>query len=90
MIKCVGYAFKSGSFEDEKGKKLEYDNVMLYYVSDNNFDVFGLETGVVKVKRSDWPKLCVLPVEDLRDQQLQFDYAPVNGKVVLRRISLAD
>lgn len=88
MIKCVGYQYKQGIFEDDKGKSVPYDNILLYYVSDNNKDVYGLEAQCLKVKRSDFLAVCRDPVDSLLDRELILSYNPVGGKLVLSRIEV--
>lgn len=85
MIKCVGYNFSSGRFEKD-GKSFDYDNIVIYYVTDSNPSVFGLESGVLKVKRSEFPRMCTSDVSDLLDKEISLDYVPLNGRVVLSRI----
>ena len=41
MIECIGYQIKAGSFEDDKGRTVDYDNVMLYYITDDSDEIIG-------------------------------------------------
>lgn len=41
MYECVGITEKAGSFTDEKGRNVEYDNVLIYFVTDENPEVMG-------------------------------------------------
>ena len=41
MIECIGIQEKSGKFEADNGKTVEYDNVMIYYITDDNPEVCG-------------------------------------------------
>ena len=38
MMECVGIMRKNGSFENDKGKNVIYDNVLIFYITDDNPD----------------------------------------------------
>lgn len=88
MVKCVGYQYKQGIFEDDKGKSIPYDNILIYYVSNNNKDVYGLEAQCLKLKRSDFLAICDVSADSLIDRELILSYNPVGGKLVLTRIEV--
>ncbi len=53
MIECIGIQEKSGKFEADNGKTVEYDNVMIYYITDDNPEVcgyYGKEQKVSKLR----------------------------------------
>ena len=85
MIKCVGYQFKTGVFEKD-GKNIAYDNVCLFYTSNINPDVNGLEAGMLKIKRDQFGKVCSVPVQDLVGKEIHVEYQPVGGKLVISKI----
>lgn len=87
MIKCVGYQFKTGTFNEEKtGRVVAYDNVCLFYTSNINPDVNGLEAGTLKIKRDQFSKVCSVPVQDLVGKEIHVEYQPVGGKLVISSI----
>lgn len=88
MVKCVGYQYKQGIFEDDKGKSVPYDNILIHYVSDNNEAVYGLEAQSLKLKRSDFLAICDVAADSLIDRELILSYNPVGGKLVLTRIEV--
>lgn len=86
MIKCVGYQYKAGVFEDEKGKSFSYDNVILHYLSNNNPEVTGTEANQLKIKRSQFGTVCVVPVAELVGKDIHVEYQPIGGKLQVTKI----
>ncbi len=86
MLKCVGYEFKVGAFEDDKGRSIAYDNVILHYMSNANPNVVGTECGQLKIKREQFAKVCALPAQDLIDKDLYVEYQPIGGKLTVTKI----
>lgn len=41
---------KKGSFKNEGGEEISYDNVVFYFISDENPDINGCTAGEVKIK----------------------------------------
>ncbi len=90
MIKCIGYIRKSGNFKDDSGKSIDYDNIILYLISDENDGVVGFESTQLKIKAASFEKLCpgLYSVNDLLDQTISLDYSLFSDKPVLRSISI--
>lgn len=88
MIKCVGFQNKVGTFEDNNGRSVAYDNVCLFYTSNINPDVNGLEAGMLKIKRNQFLNVCSVPAQDLVGKEIQVDYQPVGGKLVISKITV--
>lgn len=88
MIKCVGYQFKVGTFEDDKGRSVAYDNVCLYYTSNNNPEVVGVEAGMLKIKRHQFSAVSAVPPQDLVGHEMHVEYQPVGGKLVITKIAV--
>jgi hypothetical protein len=74
MIECVGLQSKSGSFVDTTGKTIDYDNVIIYYVADDNPDVTGYFARELKVSRSRVNKINFADWSDIIGKQLELAY----------------
>lgn len=51
MVKIVGIEQKAGTFTDDKGRNVDFDNVTLYCVTDTNPDCLGMSVLTVKIPR---------------------------------------
>lgn len=49
MIQIVGFQRKEGNFVDPNGRTVQYDNILLFYVSDVVRDVVGYSVGEIKI-----------------------------------------
>ena len=53
MIECIGIQEKKGSFvPDGKTESVTFDNVMIYYITDDNPDIVGYFGKELKCKNS--------------------------------------
>ena len=54
MLECIGYSEKKGSFTDDvTNEKIEYDNVFIYYVTNDNSEINGYFGKEMKIKRKE-------------------------------------
>lgn len=90
MIKCVGYIRKAGTFKDNFGKSIDYDNTILYLESDENDNVVGLESTELKLKTESLTNLCpgIYSANDLVGQVISLVYSFVSKYPVLKSISI--
>ncbi len=91
MIKVVGFETKKGSFTNQQtGEVIDYDNLIIYYVSDLKKEVEGLYSSEIKIKSKDIKKILGdLNPSDLLDEEIIPYYIPVGNSVVLYHIDLA-
>lgn len=86
MMKCVGVAFKSGTFQDDRGRSIDFDNVILYCVVELQADnLFGVQTAEIKMKRVFLEGCLGGPFDpnDLIDQEVSLEYTPINNRPTL-------
>ena len=91
MIKVVGFETKKGSFTNQQtGEVIDYDNLIIYYVSDLKEEVEGLYSSEIKIKSKDIKKILgdIKPSEMINKEIIPY-YIPVGNSVVLNRIDLA-
>lgn len=86
MLKCVGYENKVGTFEDDKGRNIAYDNVVLHYTSNNNPNVIGTECNQLKIKREQFGKVCKVSAAELVGKDIHVEYQPIGGKLTVTNI----
>ena len=74
MIECIGVQERKGSFQDDKGREVEYDNVMLYYVTNDNPDILGYFGKEMKVNNKKVEKINFKNWEECIGKVLDFHY----------------
>ena len=89
-VKCVGYQLKVGSFENDKGKDVNYDNVILYTVSDEKIPgVIGMTSSQVKFTREKFDEVTKLgdkTLENIVDSEILICTSIIEGKPVITGI----
>ena len=90
MIKVVGYEKKKGSFTNQQtGEVIVYDNVILYCINDHVENVQGCYVSEIKVKSSDFAKICSgYEPDDLINKEIKPYYAPYGNRVKLSSIEV--
>lgn len=83
MIECIGIQTRKGSFEDDKGRTVEYDNVMIYYVTNDNPDIIGYFGKEMKVNNAKVRKIGFDNWEDLIGKVIDFHYNMFGTKPTL-------
>lgn len=90
MVKIVGIEQKEGSFTDDKGRSVEYDNVILYCVTDSNPDCLGMSVLTVKVPRRNFVSITGYSEvnRDMIGQCISLEYVPrLTGSPLLSHIA---
>lgn len=93
MIKIVGFQHKEGSFCDTNGRIVNYNNVVLFYVSDVVRDVVGCSVGELKIPFDSCKGITgydysVLP--ELVDKNVELSYIPLGKYQQLSSIRVVD
>ena len=82
MIKIIGVERNGGTFDNDNGEKVAYDNLIFHIVANTNKKVKGLSTGTCKLALK--KLLDVAGTEDfasLVNKEVVMDYIP-NGKAM--------
>ena len=78
MNKIIGLERKNGVFKNDNGENINYDNTIIYYITDCNSDVNGFKGCQIKVKTSNLCKWLSCNLADLPtvliNQKVNFDY----------------
>lgn len=90
MIKVVGFEKKKGTFTNQQtGEVIEYDNIILYCTNDSIDNVHGSYVSEIKVKSSDFSKICGgFKPEELIDHEIKPYYAPYGNRVKLSSMEI--
>ena len=88
MNKITGYRQSAGSFNNEKGEKVNYDNTLFNVITDENPDYKGLAPGgEFKVKTSEILELTGgLTADKLIDKEVSFDVFMLSGEPKVHKI----
>lgn len=65
MNKIIGLERKQGEFTNDNGNKINYDNTLVYFVTDTNVNVLGMKGSYLKVKTSELAKMLGCDVKDV-------------------------
>ena len=79
MTKIVGYQHKKGSFTNDSKENVNYDNVILYFVSDGVDGVTGCSVGEVKVSNDKLEAITGFKLNNLDqiiNKKVFFNYIP--------------
>lgn len=80
MIECIGIHEKKGSFTpDGKKEEVAYDNIMVYYVTDDNPDVFGFYGVEIKIPRARVQMINFSDWKEIVGKQIEFVYNIFTG-----------
>lgn len=74
MIECIGIQKRKGSFEDDKGRTVEYDNVMIYFVTNDNNEIQGFYGKELKVNTKQVEKINFQEWEQIIGKVIDFHY----------------
>lgn len=82
MVKCVGYKVSSGVFTptDGSGREFPYDNLLVYFISDEDPSVAGQVAGYQKIKRQGMQLIGANNYDELVGKNVRFYVSPVSGK----------
>lgn len=89
MVKVIGYETKKGTFSNEKtGEVIDYDNINIYTITDQNKNVVGCSSSSIKIKSKEFEAItgCKSP-NDLIDKEVMLNYIPIGNNVQLSSIS---
>ena len=93
MTKIVGLQRKNGNFDNDRGQKVEYDNIMLYFVSDGISGITGCSVGEVKIPYDKCEAMTSFVFKDLGgiiNKNVQFNYIPDGKFPKLESITVLD
>lgn len=88
MFEVIGLQEKSGEFEDDHGKTIKYDNIMLYYVTDENPDIIGFFGKEQKIARAKVKLLNAKDWSELLGKQIEFNFSMFTGTPVLSGVKI--
>lgn len=88
MFECTGIQQKKGSFQDDHGKTIDYDNVLIFYLTDENPEVLGFMTKELKVSKRIVHPIGFEDWEDLIGKQIGFHYNIFTGTPKLDGVEL--
>ena len=89
MLECTGIQEKKGSFENDKGKTIDYDNVMIYYISDEEPSVIGFISKELKVSKRQVDALNFEDWEELIGKQIEFRFNIFGSAPKLSGVAIA-
>lgn len=75
MKQIVGYERKTGSMVAENGKTINYDNIVLHVLSDEDIKVIGKSAAFVKVPSKLFPLPFLSDVKSLLGKEVFFNYS---------------
>lgn len=83
MVKCVGYKVSSGVFTptDGSGNAIPYDNLLVYYVSDDDSSIAGQFAGYEKIKRQGLQLIGVNNYDELVGKNIRFYTSPITKRI---------
>lgn len=92
MIQIVGYAKKAGSFTPQNSKdEVEYNNIILYVISDVVPDVNGFMSFEIKIKAANFMKITNnVKVEDILNHVVEMNYVSTGKASILCSIKVVD
>ena len=93
MIKIVGFQHKEGSFDDNNGRTIKYNSVLLFYVSDVIPEVVGRSVGELKIPFDSCKGITgydysLLP--ELIDKNVELSYIPLGKYQQLSSIRVVE
>lgn len=88
MYECIGIENRKGSFTDDKGKNVEYDNIMFSFVTDENPNVLGYQAAELKIGRSKVETINFRDWTECVGKEINFIYALTRGTPVLSGVKI--
>lgn len=90
MVKVIGYEIKKGTFTNDKtGELIDYDNINLHTITDQNTNVVGCSSSILKIKSKEFERITGHKIpNDLINKEVTLSYTPVGNNVVLSSISI--
>lgn len=88
MTKIIGLKQSKGNFTTE-GKTIDYNNIMLYVITDADSSVLGMTASEIKIKVENFEKITGYKLEsmpELLDKQVSLNYILIKNKPVLESI----
>lgn len=80
MIKIIGFQHKDGSFADNNGRTVSYNNIVLFYISDVVRDVVGCSVGELKIPFESCKGITGLDyasLPEIIDKTVELSYIPL-------------
>lgn len=88
MIECIGIQEKKGTFvPDGKTESVSFDNVMIYYITDDNPDIVGYFGKELKCKNSKVRKINFNEWSEIIGKEIIFHYNIFGANPGARRCS---
>lgn len=91
MTKVIGIKDSCGKFTSKEGKEINYDNLVLYVITDSDPNVLGMTSSEIKIKKSNFEKITGLAVgsySDLIDKQVTLSFVLIKDKPILEKITI--
>lgn len=91
MIKIVGFQHKQGDFDNEKGRNIAYDNIILYIICDSVKDVIGCSVSELKIAFDKCESITGFKYEllpEIINKKVSLNYIPVGKYQQLESIMI--
>lgn len=89
MIECIGIHEKKGTFvPDGKKEEVSFDNIMVYYVTDDNPEIMGFYGVELKVQRARVKNINFEDWSEIVGKQIDFVYNIFSGTPRLTGIKI--
>lgn len=89
MIECIGIQEKKGTFvPDGKTETVSFDNVMIYYITDDNPDIVGYFGKELKCKNSKVRKINFDEWSEIIGKEIIFHYNIFGANPVLDGVQI--
>lgn len=91
MTKVIGIKDSKGNFISKEGKSIDYDNLVLYVITDSDPNVLGMTSSEIKIKKSNFEKITSISVAEypsLIDKQVSLAFALIKDKPILEKITI--
>lgn len=91
MTKVIGIKDSKGNFTSKEGKSIDYDNLVLYVITDSDPNVLGMTSSEIKIKKSNFEKITSISVAEypnLIDKQVSLSFVLIKDKPILEKITI--